>query len=233
MATREVCFGQSLYHQVMQKDNANALTQALGTKEAEFLKFSIKRLILEEDGILLLCSDGLSDHHWVEKSWQNYAVPVLTGKLAVEDAARNWVKLANEKNGQDNISVVLTLCRISQAYLVPVQPAPMVVEPTETEELAITAPEAETSELETSNVESLADSSQALLDLDLTEKPALNPVKETSRSQLVVIMGGFLALLVGGTSLGLFAWWQLQPESFGRVCRQLPQQIQQFCPKRE
>ncbi|WP_413175991.1 PP2C family protein-serine/threonine phosphatase [Anabaena azotica] len=233
IATREVCCGQSLYRQVMQSDHANALTQALGTKEAEFLNFSIKRLILEEDGILLLCSDGLSDHHWIEKTWQNYAVPILTGKLTVEDAARHWVKLANKKNGEDNISVVLTLCRVSQAYLVPVTPAPMVAEPTETEELAIAAPEAETSELETSNVESLAQSSQALLDLDLTDKPALNPVKETSRSQLVVFLGGFLALLVGSTGLGLFAWWQLQPESFGRVCRQLPQQMQQFCPERE
>ncbi|ADI65125.1 protein serine/threonine phosphatase ['Nostoc azollae' 0708] len=233
IATREVCFGQSLYRQVMQTDHANALTQALGTKEAEFLNFSIKRLILEEDGILLLCSDGLSDHQWVEKTWQNYAVPVLTGKLTVEDAAHHWVKLANKKNGQDNISVVLTLCRISQAYLVPVTPTPLVVEPTETEELAITAAEGETSELEISTVESLAESSQALLNLDLTEKPALNPVKETSRSQLVVLLGGFLALVMGSTGLGLFAWWQLEPESLRRVCRQLPQQMQQFCPEPE
>ncbi|MBK1986077.1 protein phosphatase 2C domain-containing protein [Sphaerospermopsis aphanizomenoides BCCUSP55] len=230
MATRTVCLGQSLYRQAIQTSNANALTQALGTKEAEFLNFAIKRLILEEDGILLLCSDGLSDHHWVEQSWQDFAVPVLTGKLNLEDAAHNWVKLANAKNGQDNISVVLTLCRISQAHLVPVPPASIVVESTE-EELAITAPQTETSELEVSTTETLTDSSQALLNLDLAEKPALPPTKERSRGRLVVMLGGFLVLLVGGTGLGLFAWWQLQPESFGKVCRQLPPQLEKFCPK--
>ncbi|MBD2293699.1 protein phosphatase 2C domain-containing protein [Anabaena sphaerica FACHB-251] len=236
MATREVCFGQSLYRQANTTPNAHALTQALGTKEAESLQFSIKRFILEEDGILLLCSDGLSDHDWVEKSWQDYAIPLLTGKLAVEDAARNWVKLANEKNGQDNTSVVLTVCHISQAYLVPVKAAPLVLElePIQPEdELAITAPEAETSELQAATVDSLADSSLALLDLDQAEESAPTVVKEANRGKLVVILGGFLALLVGGTSLGLFAWWQLQPQSFGQVCRQLPQQLQQFCPKRE
>jgi protein phosphatase len=233
MATREVCFAQSLYRQAITIPNAHALTQALGTKEAEFLHFSIKRLILEEDGILLLCSDGLSDQDWVEKSWYNYAIPLLTGKLAVEDAARNWVQLANQKNGQDNTSIVLSVFRTSQAYLVPVKPAPLVLESSEPKEPGITEPEAETSELEVATVDSLADSSLALLDLDLTEDSEPTTFKKPNRGKLVVILGGFLALLLGSTSLGLFAWWQLQPQSFGQVCRQLPRQLQEFCPKRE
>ncbi|WP_016953086.1 PP2C family serine/threonine-protein phosphatase [Anabaena sp. PCC 7108] len=231
MATREVCFGQSLYRQAIQAPNANALTQALGTKEAEFLNFSIQRLILEEDGILLLCSDGLSDHDWVEKSWQDYAIPLLTGKLSVADAAQKWVKLANEKNGQDNTSVVVTLCRISQAFLVPIKPAPLVIEPIEPIEPAITAPEVESSELEAPTVEPLADSSQTLLDLDLTEEPVETPVKRPNQGKLVVMLVGFLALLLGSASLGLFAWWQLNPQSFGQACRQLPQKVQQLCPE--
>ncbi|MGM3309054.1 PP2C family protein-serine/threonine phosphatase [Anabaena sp. WFMT] len=232
LATREVQLGQSLYRQAIQTPNANALTQALGTKEAESLHFSIQRFILEEDGILLLCSDGLSDHNWVEKSWRDYATPVLTGRLSVEDAAQKWVKLANEKNGQDNTSVVLTLCRISQAYLVPITPAPMVLEPVETEELEITAPEIETSEIEVPEVE-LADSSQALLNLDLTEESTPTPVKQTNVGKRLVMLGGLLAVLLGCTGLGLFAWLQLHPQSFGQICRQLPQNVQTICPERK
>lgn len=226
MATREVCFGHSLYRQALTIPNAHALIQALGTKEAESLNFSVKRFILEEDGILLLCSDGLSDHDWVEKSWRNYAVPLLTGKLTVEDAAQQLVKLANEKNGQDNTSVVLSLCRTSQASLVPVKPTALITQPIEPEESAITPPEAET-------VDYLTDSSLALLDLELTEESAPILLKELNRGKLLVILGGCLALLLGGTSIGLFAWWQFQPQSFVQVCRQLPQQLNQFCPKRE
>ncbi|TAF06662.1 MAG: serine/threonine-protein phosphatase [Nostocales cyanobacterium] len=233
IANREVRFGHSLYRQAMTIPNAHALIQALGTKEAESLNFAVKRFILEEDGILLLCSDGLSDHDWVEKSWRNYAIPLLTGKLTVEKAAQELVKLANEKNGQDNTSVVITLCRISQASLVPFTPTPLTIQPSEPEESAITLPKLEISELEAPKADSLADSSLALLDLDLTEKPALTPVKDPNRGKLIVMLGGVLALFVGGTSLGLFAWWQLQPQSFGQVCQQLPQQLQQFCPEPE
>jgi protein phosphatase len=227
LANREVKFGQSLYRQAIQTPNANALSQALGTKEAESLHFSIQRFLIEEDGILLLCSDGLSDHDWVEKSWQDYAIPLLTGQLSVEDAARKWVKLANEKNGQDNTSVVLTVCRISQAYLVPITPAPLVLEPIETEEFEIVPPEIEAPVVE------LADSSQALLDLDVTQESTTTPVKRTSVGKRLRILAGFLAFLLGGTSVGLFALWQLYPQSFGRACRHIPQQVRQLCPERE
>jgi protein phosphatase len=233
MTTREVCFGQSLYRQAVKTPNSHAVTQALGTKEAEFVQFSIKRLILEEDGILLLCSDGLSDHDWVEKSWRDYAKPLLTGQLTAEEAARNWVKAANDQNGQDNTSIVLSVIRISQAQLVPVPPAPMVLESNEPEEVAITLLTPETSEIQAPTEESLTESSQALLNLDLSEESASESVKAPKRGKLVVIIGGFFAFLVGGTTLGLFAWWQLQPQTFDQVCQQLPQELKQFCPSRE
>ncbi|MHC5830810.1 MAG: PP2C family protein-serine/threonine phosphatase, partial [Nostoc sp.] len=76
VATREVRLAQSLYRKALLRADASALTQALGTKDAESLRLKVQRLIVEEDGILLLCSDGLSDNNWVEQSWQNYAIPV-------------------------------------------------------------------------------------------------------------------------------------------------------------
>ncbi|MDD1438613.1 serine/threonine-protein phosphatase, partial [Dolichospermum sp. ST_sed10] len=228
MVKREVSLGKSLYRQALQIPEAKALTQALGTKEAEFLNFSVQRFIIEEDGILLLCSDGLSDRNLVEQSWQDYAIPVLTGDLTIEDATQELIKLANEKNGQDNISVVLTLCRVakpSTMAIIPAPPAEIIPPP------PIAIPDSEALIISASIETDLTVSSQALLDLNLTEKAtaAIKPPKGRG----LALFTGLLVLLVGSTTLGLFAWWQLSPQSFSQVCRQLPQKVREFCPGRE
>lgn len=221
VASREVRYARSLYRKALQRPDAYSLTQALGTKDGEFLRFVIQRFILEEDGILLLCSDGLSDNNLVENHWQEYAVPVLKGEISPEDAAYNWINLANQKNGHDNISVVLTHCRVSPEYLVAVTPS---------------LPPADVIEEKSSSAQSeLTDSSQALLDLDIpsAEAPAVSAtpteVKKPRRGKVWVLLSGVLALLVGST-MGLFAWSQLNPQGFQQTCRQLPQKVQQLCP---
>jgi protein phosphatase len=210
-----------LYCKALQRPDATALTQALGTKDGEFLRPVVQRFILEEDGILLLCSDGLSDNNWVEQYWQDYAVPVLNGRLSVEDAVSNWINLANQKNGHDNTSVVLTHCRVSPEYLVPVAPEEPMIEVLEPEQ------EEEQSEL--------AESSQSLLELDISESVATQAPTPVivHRRQGWLLLVGLLALLVGGTAVGLFAWWQLNPRSLQQTCRQLPPTVQQFCPPGE
>ncbi|MBW4423745.1 MAG: protein phosphatase 2C domain-containing protein [Nostoc desertorum CM1-VF14] len=240
VAMREVRFAKSLYRKALLRSDASALTQALGTRNSESLRLKVQRFIIEEDGILLLCSDGLSDNNWVEQSWQDYAIPVLTGKLTVEDAVRNWIDLANEKNGRDNTSVVLTYCRVSPEYLVPVTPAL----PEEIIEAEIQKEQEELKELEElEELEepiSFTESSQALLDLDLDLDLSEEPIpsfeippslkRKPKRNKRLPMLGGVLALLVGGTSLGLFAWWQFNPQGFQQMCRQLPQRVQQVCP---
>lgn len=231
VATREVRLAKSLYRKALLRPDASALTQALGTRDSESLRLKVQRFIVEEDGILLLCSDGLSDNNWVEQSWQDYAIPVLTGQLTVEDAVHNWINLANEKNGRDNTSVVLTYCRVSPEYLVPVTPAL----PEEIIEAEIQEEPEEQEELI-----SFTESSQTLLDLDLdldmSEEPLTSPkipptlIKKPNRGKRLVMLGGVLALLVGGTSLGLFTWWQINPQGFQQICRQFPQKVQQLCP---
>ncbi|MEH1989853.1 protein phosphatase 2C domain-containing protein [Nostoc sp.] len=239
VATREARLAKSLYRKALFRPDASALTQALGTRDSESLRLKVQRFIVEEDGILLLCSDGLSDNNWVEQSWQDYAIPVLTGQMTVEDAVRNWINLANEKNGRDNTSVVLTYCRVSPEYLVPVTPAL----PEEIIEAEIQEEELEELE-ELEEPTSFTESSQALLDLDLdlnldldlSEEPPLNPeipptlITKPKWDKRLVMLGGVLALLVGGTSLGLFAWWQVNPQGFQQMCRQLPQKVQSVCP---
>ncbi|MGJ5628890.1 protein phosphatase 2C domain-containing protein [Nostoc sp. CALU 1950] len=237
VATREVRFAKSLYRKALLRQDASALTQALGTRDSESLRLKVQRFIVEEDGILLLCSDGLSDNNWVEQSWQDYAIPVLAGQMTVEDAVRNWIDLANEKNGRDNTSVVLTYCRVSPEYLVPVTPAlPEEIIEAEIQE----EPEQVEEEEEEEELISFTESSQTLLDLDLEldllEETPLSPeipptlITKPNLGKRLVTLGGVLALLVVGTSLGLFTWWQVNPQGFQQMCRQFPQRLQQVCP---
>lgn len=246
VVTREVRFAKSLYRQALLRPDASALTQALGTRDAESLRLKVQRFIVEEDGILLLCSDGLSDNNWVEQSWQDYAIPVLTGKLTVEDAVRNWINLANEKNGRDNTSVVLTYYRVSPEYLVPVTPAlPEEIIEAEIQEEPEEQEEVEEPIIFIESSRSLQDLDLDLdlgldldldLDLDISQEPLPSPViprsliRKPNRGKRLVRLGVVLALLVGGTSLGLFAWWQINPQGFQQMCRQFPQRVQQVCP---
>jgi protein phosphatase len=224
VAWREVRYARSLYRQALQRTDATALTQALGTKDAESLRLTIQRFIIDEEGLLLLCSDGLSDNNWLEHSWQDFAIPVLTGELSVEEVVNDLINLANQKNGHDNTSVVLTLCQLSKEYLVPV---------------ISSSPTVEIIEPETPEVEepALAESSQALLDLDLTEEPTPPtpsplPIQKPRRQHKpLVLIGGLFAVLVGSTSLGLLAWWQLNPQTLQQMCRKLPQTVQSLCPR--
>lgn len=187
VAAREVRFGRSLYWEALQRPDAGALTQAVGTRDAEFLHPTIQRLIVEEDGLLLLCSDGLSDNDWVEKSWVNYAPAVLKGEMPLEVAVESWIQLANEKNGHDNSSVAIAHCRISPEKLVLFSP---------TVQLPSTTPLAEPE---------LSEASQALLYGETAPTGQAVPVRR-KRNQLKVwlpLMGLLGVLLVGGAVV----WW--------------------------
>jgi protein phosphatase len=214
VAAREVRYARNLYRQALMRPDATALTQALGTRDSESLRIWIRRFILEEDGILLLCSDGLSDNNWVEESWHNYALAVLNRQLDIEDAVHRWINFANQKNGRDNTSVVMTLCNVSREYFV---------------SLTYEQPQVEVIEAEKTEDFSLEESSPVLLDLDITAEEATpTPVTQPGRSKILVLLGGLL-LLLGGTTLGLLIWWQLQPQTFQQMCNQLPPGVQQLC----
>ncbi len=222
LAMREVLQCRSLYRQALVNADGTALTQALGTKEGEFLHPQVRRFILEEDGILLLCSDGLSDNNLVENYWRDYALPVLTGEVSPQEAADSWINLANQRNGHDNISIVITHCRVIPDYSAIVTPKASEIE---------VLHEVETPQTQ----QELAESSQALLDLQLPEdEPVTNttpvPSKKKSKPNPILLLLGLLLLIIGGTYLGLFAWWQINPKSFNRICQQLPQGSTGVCP---
>ncbi len=113
VAQREITQGKSMPWQAQERRDAGSLTQAIGVRAGAELTPLVQRLIVVEDGVLLLCSDGLSDRQLIEKSWQTYIPPVLAGQLPLEQAVRNWLQQANQENGHDNSSLVLMSCHIT------------------------------------------------------------------------------------------------------------------------
>ncbi len=189
--TREVRLGRSLHHQAQQRADAGALTQALGTRNAESLHPNIQRLIIQEDGVLLLCSDGLSDNDLVEKHWLEFVPQILDGKLTVEAAAQWLVKLANRHNGHDNISLALAHYEVSlpEPILVNLSALPI------TESEATLALESELVEYgEIAAVESLASVDDVVIEETINDIPP----KAKGKNRVALVLGLFVLILVAG-----------------------------------
>lgn len=227
VATREVRLGRSLYRQALQRPDAKALTQAVGTRDAELLRPTIQRFILEEDGLLLLCTDGLSDSvavgspratrasdDWLEELCANYPRDIFSGKLSLEAAVRSLIEQANHRNGHDNTSIVLTYCAVSPQY-------PVVLNLGE----SLLGNHAYTFNLDT---EFTPLSPELESDEPATPETELAPAKASTEWFKVVlgISGVLLVLLTAGAAL-LTAQWLINPEGFKQMRdRFFPQQDQ-------
>jgi len=196
-----------LYWETQLRADAGALTQALGTRDGDFLRPTIQRFIIEEEGLLLLCSDGLSDNDWVEQSWENYGPDVIEGKMSLEAAVQSWIRLANEKNGYDNTSVVATHCRMSPERLVLFDPAVASAPVSAPVSAAsVSLPPSLVASLQKSGripESQLSESSKQLLYPETS--PAPEPVQKR-RSKLPLPLLGVLGLILAGGGLGL--WMQ-------------------------
>ena len=104
---REVSSGNSFYTAALQRPDAHALSQAVGMREYEQLKPHTQRFLFESSGVLLLCSDGLSDNNQVEISWSKYIGLTMQQIVPLSSAVDSWIELANQRNGHDNVAVVL------------------------------------------------------------------------------------------------------------------------------
>jgi protein phosphatase len=205
VAVREVRMGRTLYRTALQRPDAGALTQALGTRGSELLKPVVRRFILEEDGIVLLCSDGLSDRDLVETAWSDVAESVVRGQKSLAEAAQFWINLANDRNGSDNISLVMMRCQVST----PLPNIPL-TRPTEAIE-----PEPHPTE-SAERVDMPVESSAIVL---------ATPGKPKRRGWW---KGGLL--LLGLVGAGIYGWSVVEPDSFGQVRDRLQKQIEQYWP---
>ncbi len=107
IAGREVIACRQTWPHALERSDAGALTQALGTRSGDHLQPHIQRFVFDETGILLLCSDGLSDNYRIEDAWANYIGLIIKDIVTLDSAVASWIELANQKNGHDNTAVVL------------------------------------------------------------------------------------------------------------------------------
>ncbi|EKQ68786.1 serine/threonine protein phosphatase [Leptolyngbyaceae cyanobacterium JSC-12] len=185
VATREVRMGRMVYREALQRADAGSLIQALGARDSTYLHPAIQRLILEEDGVLLLCSDGLSDNGRVEAAWADIMADVFRGKCSLESAAQAWIKLANQKNGHDNVSLVLLQCHVSS-------PTP---------ELVLPNMEQQESSGWTDSAQALLQTGESVENMSADESIGVKRASTTKWLWVALIAG---LLLLGGIAV----WWQ-------------------------
>jgi len=229
VTTREVRLGRALYPEVLRQPEAGALTQAIGTREASMLYPSVQRFMIDEDGLLLLCSDGLSDHDLVERCWQTHLVPVLRGEQSLQGAVRALIAWANQHNGHDNTSVVLTYGRVTPEYPVLIHPSTVAsdLQPTPVPTAPpVPADRANPTEERTAASKALLYDTEPTPDPNSAESatPIAAPTVSRRRSPFRVLLSslGLVLLVMLGAGVGLWAWSQLYPDSFQEFRLNLP-----------
>ncbi|NJM86097.1 MAG: serine/threonine protein phosphatase [Cyanobacteria bacterium CRU_2_1] len=128
VASREVRLGYSSYPQALQQPSAGSLVQALGMGNSSNLYPNALRLILDEDGVFLFCSDGLSDNDRVEENWEAVVLPLLNGNTDLKTVSQRLVDIANTQNGYDNATVGLIYCQVGASRATTIQPASTTVQ---------------------------------------------------------------------------------------------------------
>lgn len=94
------------------RPDAYQLTQALGPRNEHFVDPDIEFFELNEDTLMLLCSDGLSDNDLIETHWQTHLQPYLSSRTNLEESVNNLIELANQYNGHDNITAILIRAKV-------------------------------------------------------------------------------------------------------------------------
>jgi protein phosphatase len=196
LATREVRLSGILYREALGMSSSGSLFQALGMNSSTALHPNIRRLILDEECIFLLCSDGVSDRDRVDQYWQTEILPVLEGKVDLATACQRMINMANTHNGHDNSTVALVHCQVKQ----PVEAGQKTVLqdfPTDastfahSDTLLLSSPETNSSEIEQQRLRS--------------DKSSKATTADTKKPLLLGIIG--LVLL---TALGAGAWFLSQ-----------------------
>jgi len=115
VASRQMRLGYNFYRQALQHPNAGSLVQALGMSTSKLLHPTVQRFLVDEDGVFLFCSDGLSDGDRIEEYWDTDLLPVLRGQVDLTRVSQRLVEIANTLNGHDNVTVAVVHCQVQEA----------------------------------------------------------------------------------------------------------------------
>lgn len=102
------------------RPDAYQLTQALGPRPENALRPTVQSLLVTEDTVFLLCSDGMTDNALLERYWDSHVSPLLNVRNSFELGLRELVELANTENGHDNITVVGVRVKVAPQKQAPV-----------------------------------------------------------------------------------------------------------------
>lgn len=89
------------------RPDAYQLTQALGPRDENFVRPDVQFFALDEDSLLILASDGLTDNEFLENNWKNLLEPLLDKQTNLELGVNQLIDLANQYNGHDNITAIV------------------------------------------------------------------------------------------------------------------------------
>lgn len=89
------------------RPDAYQLTQALGPRDEDFVHPDVQFLELNEDTLLILASDGLTDNDLLETHKSTHLEPLLRYEASLEQGVSELINLANQHNGHDNITAIL------------------------------------------------------------------------------------------------------------------------------
>ncbi|MCM0589695.1 MAG: protein phosphatase 2C domain-containing protein [Gloeotrichia echinulata DVL01] len=125
VASREVRLGYAIYREATQQGGSGSLVQALGMSSSTSLHPTGQRFILDEDGVFLLTSDGLSDFDRVEDYWETEILPIITAEADLTTIGERLIEIANTKNGHDNVTIALVHYQVT--YVEPQSPLTAVI----------------------------------------------------------------------------------------------------------
>ena len=94
------------------RPDAYQLTQALGPRDEHFVKPDVQYVELNEDTLLLLCSDGLTDNDLLETHYRTHIEPLLSSQANLEQGVGQLIELANRYNGHDNITAIVIRAKV-------------------------------------------------------------------------------------------------------------------------
>ena len=103
------------------RPDAFQLTQALGPRKNELVHPDVNFLELNEDTLLLLCTDGLSDNNLIENYGEEYLKPLISSRANLEQGLLQLVDFANEHNGHDNITGLIVRVKVAPNF----EPSPL------------------------------------------------------------------------------------------------------------
>ena len=112
LASREVRLGYAVYQDAVRYPSGGALIQAIGMRDSKALHTNAQRLVIDDECLLLLCSDGLSDFDRVDQYWRDIITPVLKDKTSLQKAVQTLIKVGNKRNGHDNVTAALIHCQV-------------------------------------------------------------------------------------------------------------------------